>query len=124
MKSFFMFATGVENSSPTINQGRDRVDEMEKCGHYQHWRTDFECVSELGISFLRYGVPLHQVFLGPSKYDWSFSDDAFGDLSQRGILPIADLCHFGVPDWLANFQNPDFPQFFAQYASLSTGSER
>jgi hypothetical protein len=32
MKSFFMFATGVENSSPTINPAHDRVDEMENCG--------------------------------------------------------------------------------------------
>jgi beta-glucosidase len=38
----FMFATGIENSYPTINNGRTRVDEMEKCCHYKHWRTDFD----------------------------------------------------------------------------------
>jgi beta-glucosidase/6-phospho-beta-glucosidase/beta-galactosidase len=27
-----------------------------------------------------------------------------------------DLCHFGVPDWLGDFQNPDFPKLFARYA--------
>jgi beta-glucosidase len=27
-----------------------------------------------------------------------------------------DLCHFGVPDWIGNFQNRDFPELFAQYA--------
>jgi beta-glucosidase len=116
MKPFFMFATGIENSSPTINQGRERVDEMEKCRHYEKWRADFQCVSDLGTRFLRYGIPLHKVFLGPAKYDWSFSDETFGDLQQRRILPIADLCHFGVPDWLGDFQNPEFPKFFAQYA--------
>jgi beta-glucosidase/6-phospho-beta-glucosidase/beta-galactosidase len=116
MKAFFMFATGIENSSPTINQGRLRVDEMEKCRHYQQWRADFQCVTDLGIRFLRYGIPLHKVFLGPSEYDWSFSDETFHDLQQRGILPIADLCHFGVPDWLGNFQNPEFHRLFAQYA--------
>jgi beta-glucosidase/6-phospho-beta-glucosidase/beta-galactosidase len=26
------------------------------------------------------------------------------------------LCHFGVPDWLGDFQNPDFPTLFAEYA--------
>jgi beta-glucosidase/6-phospho-beta-glucosidase/beta-galactosidase len=31
-------------------------------------------------------------------------------------LPIADLCHFGVPDWIGDFQNPDFPRYFAEYA--------
>ena len=24
-------------------------------------------------------------------------------------MPIVDLCHFGVPDWIGDFQNPDFP---------------
>ena len=53
----FMFATGVENSNPTIHNGRTRVDEMDRCGHYQKWRVDFEKVEELGLCFLRYGIP-------------------------------------------------------------------
>jgi beta-glucosidase/6-phospho-beta-glucosidase/beta-galactosidase len=112
----FMFATGVENSNPTINGGKTRVDEMEKCGHYKHWRTDFDCVEELGIKFLRYGVPLHRVFLGATHYDWEFTDLVLGELHRRKIVPIIDLCHFGVPDWIGNFQNREFPQLFAQYA--------
>jgi len=111
-----MFATGIENSSPTIKNGRERVDEMEKCRHYERWLDDFERVQELGLCFLRYGVPLYRVFLGPAKYDWSFSDMTFAELRRRAILPIVDLCHFGVPDWIGNFQSPDFPQLFAQYA--------
>ncbi len=34
----FMFATGIENSYPTIllpDGTVHRVDEMEKCGHYE-----------------------------------------------------------------------------------------
>ena len=116
MNPGFIFATGIENSCPTIQRGL-RVDEMEKCGHYQKWSVDFDLVQELGISFLRYGVPIHRVYTGPDKYDWTFSDLAFGDLRRRDILPIADLCHFGVPDWIGNFQNPDFPELFAQYAA-------
>jgi beta-glucosidase len=112
----FIFATGIENSYPTIDQGRQRVDEFEKCGHYRHWRKDFECVEELGIRFLRYGPPLHRTFLGPAKFDWSFADETFAELKVRQITPITDLCHFGVPDWIGNFQNPDFPELFAGYA--------
>ena len=112
-----MFATGVENSSPTINNGRTRIDEMEKCGHYEKWREDFDCVEELDIHFLRYGVPLYRAFLAPGKYDWEFADLTFGELRRRQILPICDLCHFGVPDWIGNFQNPDFPELFAEYAA-------
>ena len=113
----FMFATGVENSSPTIQNGRVRIDQMQKCGHYKRWRDDFDCVQSLGLYFLRYGLPLHRVWMAPDKYDWEFSDEVFGDLRRRHLMPIVDLCHFGVPDWLGHFQNPDFPELFAQYAS-------
>src|SRR5262249_51878470 len=111
-----LFTTGIENSYPTIDHGRVRVDEMESCGHYERWKEDFDKVDEMGIPFLRYGPPLHKTFVGPERYDWSFSDTVFGDLRKRKILPITDLCHFGVPDWIGNFQNPDFPELFSRYA--------
>jgi len=110
-----MFATGIENSIPTIQGGRVRVDQMEACGHYKHWRTDFDLVEDMGIRFLRYGPPLHTSLLGAGKYDWSFADQAFAELRKRDIVPIVDLCHFGVPDWIGNFQNPDFPEIFEAY---------
>src|SRR4051812_5378699 len=112
----FIFATGIENSSPTISGGKVRVDEMDKCGHYQQWRTDFSLVKELGIRFLRYGPPLHRTYLGAGRYDWEFTDLAFAELRKLDIVPIVDLCHFGVPDWIGNFQNPEFPKLFAGYA--------
>jgi beta-glucosidase/6-phospho-beta-glucosidase/beta-galactosidase len=116
MFTTFMFATGIENSIPTINGGRTRIDQMEKCGHYEHWRTDFELLNEIDVGVLRYGPPLHTTFLGPERYDWSFADMTFGEIKRRNIVPIVDLCHFGVPDWIGNFQNPDFPELFAAYA--------
>lgn len=111
-----MFATGVENSVPTINGGRTRVDEMESCRHYARWREDFALVQELGIGFLRYGPPIHKTWLGVGRYDWEFADQAFAELKRRNIVPIVDLCHFGVPDWIGDFQNPDFADQFAVYA--------
>ena len=112
-----MFATGIENSIPTIDNGRTRVDQMEACDHYRRWREDFDCVQEIGINFLRFGPPLHRTYLAPGKYDWEFADLTLNDLKRRDITPIVDLCHFGVPDWIGNFQNPDFPQLFAAYAA-------
>jgi beta-glucosidase/6-phospho-beta-glucosidase/beta-galactosidase len=111
-----MFATGIENSYPTIDGGRTRVDEMESCRHYDLWKEDFRLVEELGIRFLRYGPPIHRTWLAPGRYDWSFADATFGELRRMDIVPIVDLCHFGVPDWLENFQNPRFPELFAEYA--------
>jgi len=111
-----MFATGIENSIPTINNGRTRVDQMEACGHYERWREDFDLVDDMGIQYLRYGPAIYRTFLGPGRYDWEFTDLTFGDLKRRDITPIVDLCHFGVPDWIGNFQNPDFATQFAVYA--------
>jgi beta-glucosidase len=111
-----MFATGIENSIPTIKNGTARVDQMEASDHYRLWRDDFDCVEDLGIQFLRWGPPLHRTFLAPGRYDWEFCDLAMEDLRRRDIIPIVDLCHFGVPDWIGDFQNPDFAPQFASYA--------
>lgn len=112
----FLFATGIENSIPTIDGGRVRMDEMDKCGHYRQWGRDFDLVQEIGIRFLRYGPPPHTTLLAAGRHDWSFADAVFPDLRRRGLVPIVDLCHFGLPDFLGNFQNPDFPAIFADYA--------
>lgn len=115
----FMFATGIENSSPIAHSARGarrRVDEMAATDHYARWREDFGLVRELGIEYLRYGLPLHHVHLGPDRYDWSFSDPVFDELRRLRIVPIVDLCHFGVPDWVGSFQNRDWPELFAAYA--------
>ncbi|HSB93023.1 MAG TPA: family 1 glycosylhydrolase [Flavitalea sp.] len=116
----FMFTTGIENSYPTIilpDGSRKRVDEMEKTGHYEHWQTDLELCHSIGIQYLRYGPPYFKTHLGPGKYDWEFTDKTFSRMKELEITPIVDLCHFGVPDWLENFQNPEFPQYFAEYAA-------
>ncbi|MGO4476434.1 family 1 glycosylhydrolase [Massilia sp. 2TAF26] len=115
----FSFCTGIENSSPVIrgpDGGPCRIDQMMASGHDRRWREDFHLVHELGLRCLRYGPPYYRTHIGPGRYDWSFADDTFAELSRLDIAPIADLCHFGVPDWLGNFQNPDFPYYFAEYA--------
>ena len=112
----FMFATGVECSYPTIDHGRVRRDQLEECGHYEHWREDLGLVAELGLKVLRYGLPYHRTHLGPGRYDWDFADEAMAEIRRLGITPVLDLLHFGVPDWLGNFQNPELPVRFAEYA--------
>src|SRR5581483_5612201 len=114
----FLFTTGIENSYPTITVDgkRFRVDEMEKCQHYERWKEDFDLVTELGVDALRYGPPLFKTHTGPGKYDWTFADETFAELKRMGVIPIADLCHFGVPDWIGDFQNDDWPHYFAEYA--------
>ncbi len=111
----FMFATGIECSYPTIEQGRVRRDLLAECGHYRHWQKDLHLVKELGLNVLRYGLPYHLIHLGAGSYDWSFADTVMHEMQKLGITPILDLLHFGVPDWLGNFQNPELPLHFADY---------
>ena len=115
----FMFATEIENSYPVIstpNGGSKRIDEMHKCCHYNRFEEDFSLVRELGLDHVRYGPPYYKTHIGPGKYDWEFTDLAFGSLRELGLTPIVDLCHFGVPDWVGDFQNADWPKLFAEYA--------
>jgi beta-glucosidase/6-phospho-beta-glucosidase/beta-galactosidase len=118
-KNKFMFATGIENSYPNIilpDGTRKRINEMEKCGHYKLWKQDLDLVIETGIDVLRYGPAYYKVHEAPGKYDWNFADEVFAYMKEKEITPIVDLCHFGLPDWLGDFQNSDFPAYFAEYA--------
>ena len=112
----FIFATGIEGSYPTLEGGRWRLDEMAATGHYRHWPTDLDLCAELGVSHLRYGPPLHLVLHGPGRFDWAFSDVVMAGMQDRGLQPIADLCHFGLPPQLESFQNPEAPHALADYA--------
>jgi Beta-glucosidase/6-phospho-beta-glucosidase/beta-galactosidase len=113
--SLFLFATGIENSYPTL-PGGIRVDQMQKSHHYERWEEDFALVRDLGLNALRYGPPYYRVHAAPERYDWEAADAPLLRLRDLGITVIADLCHFGVPTWLGGFQDPAFPVLFADYA--------
>ena len=114
----FAWATGIECSNPTIDDGRGgtlRRDLLEECGHYRHVAEDFALVRDLGLRCLRYGLPYHLVNPARGRYDWSFADPAMAALRASGIEPILDMLHFGLPDWLGGFDNPELPIAFADY---------
>ena len=111
----FLFATGIENGAPTVGNGQRR-DQFSETGFHRRWREDFALARELGCGFLRYGPQLHATLRGPGWYDWSFADETFAELRRQRLVPIVDLCRFGVPDWIGDFQNPEFPDLFAAYA--------
>ena len=115
MSTDFLFATGIENSYPTIASGA-RIDQMEKSGHYGRWEEDFHLVRELGLNALRYGPAYYRAHVGPDRFDLEPWDAPMQRLRDLQIECIADLCHFGVPSWLGGFQDEAFPVLFASYA--------
>ncbi len=112
----FLFATGIECSYPTTNNGRMRRDMLEELRHYECWREDLYLVKELGLKYLRYGLPYYKMHLAPGQYDWEFADAVLPEMQRLGITPIMDLLHFGLPDWIGSFQNPELPMLFGEYA--------
>ena len=111
----FLFATGIENSYPLLADGT-RHDQLVQCGHYDRWREDFGLARSLGIDALRYGPAWYRTNPAPGRYDWSSVDDQMAWLRDSGLTVIADLCHFGAPDWLDGFQDPALPLHLAAYA--------
>lgn len=113
----FMFATGIECSYPTIENGKLRRDLLEECGHYERFEEDLNLIKELGLQVVRYGLPYYKINFAPGKYDWEFADLAMQKIQELELTPVLDLMHFGVPDWIGNYQNPELPVRFADYAA-------
>jgi beta-glucosidase/6-phospho-beta-glucosidase/beta-galactosidase len=112
----FVTATGIECSAPVIAGGK-RMDELEKTGHYEHLEQDLAMVAELGVTYLRYGIPYHRTNPEPGVYDWAFTDRALNTCRTNGLVPIVDLLHFGLPDYIGGFQNRSLPRLFGDYAA-------
>jgi beta-glucosidase/6-phospho-beta-glucosidase/beta-galactosidase len=110
-----LFATGIENSYPRMANGK-RVDEMDASGHTARWRDDFALARGVGVQALRYGPAWYRTNPAPGRYDWSSVDEQMQWLRTSGLTVIADLCHFGTPDWIGGFQDPALPIHHAAYA--------
>jgi beta-glucosidase/6-phospho-beta-glucosidase/beta-galactosidase len=113
----FMFATGIECSYPMINNGKIRRDLLEECGHYERFEEDLHLIKDLGLKVVRYGLPYYKISRTQGRYDWEFADEAMRLIQKLELTPILDLMHFGVPDWVGDYQNPELPVHFANYCA-------
>ncbi len=116
----FLWATGIEDTfiiEPSKRTGRI-LDEYELTGHYQRWREDISLMASLGVSCARYGIPWYRVQPSRGKWDWSWPDQTFDLMLEKGIEPIVDLVHYGVPAWLeGGLLDRDFPERMAEYGA-------
>ena len=105
----FVVATGIECSAPVIAGGQRR-DELRLTGHWERYAEDFAISAEMGIRWIRYGIPFHVVAADAERLDWEWTDRALAALADAGLEPIADLFHFGVPDDLWGIGDPRLPE--------------
>ena len=118
----FAWATGIEDTFvPDTRAGLRSLDEYELTGHYRRWREHLELVGACGAGMLRWGIPWYRVEPEPGVFDWSWTDQVIGCLTDElGIAPIIDLVHYGTPAWLpGSFAGPDYPKYVARYAGTA-----
>jgi beta-glucosidase/6-phospho-beta-glucosidase/beta-galactosidase len=65
------------------------------------WEEDRELVRSLGLQALRCGSPYYRTHVAPDRSELDEWDAPMRRLKEYGIACIADLCHFGVPSWIA-----------------------
>ncbi len=118
-----IFLTGIEGSDPVVD-GVRRNQLKEAHDFYLHYKERLANIRDLGLTWLRFGPPYSQIHLGKDDYDWQFMDAVVAESDRLGITLIADLLHFGLPEWLHEsatetpyFQNPAFPIAFGRYAA-------
>lgn len=76
------------------------MDELIKTQHSTRYEEDFELIASFGIRAVRYGLPFHVIARSddPREFDWRWTDAALASMRDRGLEPILDLLHFGLPD--------------------------
>jgi beta-glucosidase/6-phospho-beta-glucosidase/beta-galactosidase len=115
----FQWLAGIEDTfitAPFPKTGRT-LDEYELTQHYERWREDIDLFAELGVRSVRYGIPWHRINPAPGAWDFEFADRALEHLLERGIRPVVDLVHYGVPAWMDQaYLAADFGERMAEYA--------
>lgn len=115
----FVWSTGIEDTfitAPHPRTGRT-LDEYELTGHYEQWHADIALMRDLGVRYVRYGVPWHRINPLRNTWDWTWTDRALERLLELDVNPIVDLVHYGLPSWIEGaFLHPDFDRYMAEYA--------
>jgi hypothetical protein len=60
-------------------------------------------------------MPWRQVERAPGDYDWTLWDRALDACDRHGLVPVIDLCHFGLPDHYPGFGDPAWVDGFRRY---------
>ena len=95
------------------------------CDHYHHFRDDVALMHQIGLKSYRFGISWPRVLpagKGASNpAGLRFYSDLIDELLKNGITPIATLYHWNLPQALyelGGWENPESPDWFAEYAAL------
>ena len=113
--SGFVVAAGIESASPLVGDGLRR-DLLRETRHHDRYDADYALLADMGIRYVRIGLPFHEIAADPHRLDWSWTDRALASMARHGLEPIAELMHGGVPDDLSGVCDPRLPERFLQYA--------
>ncbi len=113
----FAVACGEEASDPLVlHEGRIvRVDELALSNHLERQDRDLADVAALGVRVWRYGMPWRLVEPTEGSYDWSLWDRALAACDRHSLVPVVDLCHFGLPDHHGGYCEPRWVEGFCRY---------
>jgi hypothetical protein len=113
----FAVACGEEASDPLVllDDREVRVDELASSGHLDHQDRDLADVVSLGVRIWRYGMPWRLTEPEPGAYDWTLWDQAMAACERHALVPVIDLCHFGLPDHYPGFCDPAWVDGFCRY---------
>ncbi len=96
------------------------------CDHYRRFREDVRLLKELGIKSYRFSISWPRIFPdGKGRVNQKgldFYKDLAGELAENGIIPMATLYHWDLPQKLQDnggWLNRDTASYFAEYAGLA-----
>ena len=93
--------------------------------HYNRWEEDLDLMKDLGVNCYRFSVGWPRIFPdGTGKINQKgvdFYSRLIDGLLKRDILPILTFYHWDMPVTLhekGGMQNPDFSDWFGEYAEF------
>ncbi|MBO6263877.1 MAG: family 1 glycosylhydrolase, partial [Clostridia bacterium] len=95
------------------------------CDHYNRFQEDVELMGELGIDSYRFSTSWSRLLpngVGDVNIKGiDFYNRLIDALLGKNIVPCLTLYHWDLPEKLSQkggFKNPDFPNWFSEYADL------
>ena len=93
------------------------------CDHYKLFREDVKLLKEIGVKSYRFSISWPRIFPDgtgkPNEKGMDFYRKLTDLLNENGIIPLATLYHWDLPQKLqetGGWTNPKMPEYFEKYS--------